>query len=301
MDKNKIALFVAAAMLAGNMAVFAEENVSESTEDVSILETAGETENGNLPDIEESGDETVQPEEPESEPEKSDGTDSNDTDPNEPESENNENTEKNTESVTAGSDNQEKDVPESNIKEQVSTAEDNDESKISDKLDEIKQFFRDVKEDSDGYLNELKKMFGKIDLPDRNEVLSKLAEIKKKLKDFTIDVFVKGVNIDFEQYGNVKPVIKNDRTLAPVRAITEALGADVKWDAETDTITVTKGDIVITMKIGSTSADVSGTETELDTAPEIVDGRTLVPMRFIAESMDLNVDWDEASSSIIIE
>lgn len=297
MDKNKIALFVAAAMLAGNMAVFAEENVSESTEDVSILETAGETENGNLPDIEESGDETVQPEEPESEPEKSDDTDSNDTDPNEPESEN---TEKNTESVTAGSDNQEKDVPESNIKEQVSTAED-DEVKTSDKIDEIKQLFKDVKEDSAGYLKELKKMFGKIDLPDRNEVLSKLAEIKKKLKDFTIDVFVKGVNIDFEQYGNVKPVIKNDRTLAPVRAITEALGADVKWDAETDTITVTKGNIVITMKIGSTSADVSGTETELDTAPEIVDGRTLVPMRFIAESMDLNVDWDEASSSIIIE
>ena len=67
------------------------------------------------------------------------------------------------------------------------------------------------------------------------------------------------------------------------------------------TITITDNGIKIEMTIGSTTAYVNGTEIVLDTAPEIRNDRTLVPVRFIAESFELNVDWDEASNSIIIE
>lgn len=73
------------------------------------------------------------------------------------------------------------------------------------------------------------------------------------------------------------------------------------WNEDTQGITITDNGIKIEMIIGNTAAYVNGTEVVLDAAPEIRNDRTLVPVRFIAESFNLNVDWDEASNSIIIE
>lgn len=123
---------------------------------------------------------------------------------------------------------------------------------------------------------------------------------KEELKDCSIDIFVNGISIDYEQYDNVKPIIENGRTLAPIRAITEALGAEVIWNGDTQGITITKDDILIEITIGNTAAYVNGNEVLLDTAPEIRNDRTLVPVRFIAESFKLNVDWDGNSNTIII-
>lgn len=123
---------------------------------------------------------------------------------------------------------------------------------------------------------------------------------KEDLKDYSIDIFVNDISIDYEKYDNVKPIIENGRTLAPIRAITEVLGAKVVWNSETQGITITKDNILIEMIIGNTEAYVNGGEILLDTAPEIRNDRTLVPVRFIAESFNLNVDWDGNSNTIII-
>lgn len=150
------------------------------------------------------------------------------------------------------------------------------------------------------YLKELRQQFRNVDKDDRAEVLAKLAEIKTELQDYSIDTFVNGLAIDFEKYDNVMPFIEDGVTLAPIRAVTEALGAEVIWNSETQEIVIKKDDININMTIGDNIAYINDNEVLLDVAPQIRDDRTVVPMRFIAESFNLNVDWDGNSNTIII-
>lgn len=88
------------------------------------------------------------------------------------------------------------------------------------------------------------------------------------------------------------PVIMNDRTLLPVRAIVEELGGRVEWDAVTSEVTLSYGDSVISLTIESTNAYLNGTLQTLDTAPVIINERTMFPIRFIAEGFDFDVVWD---------
>ncbi len=169
------------------------------------------------------------------------------------------------------------------------------------KLRETKLLVKATKIEGLTYLKEIRSSFKDIDKEDRQEVLSELAELKNELQDYSVDTFLNGVYIDYEKYDNIKPVIENGRTLVPIRAISESLGAEVSWDESSQKITIVNDGTNIEMTIGSTIAYVDGVEVTLDTAPEIRNGRTLVPVRFIAESFGLNVEWDEDSSSIIIE
>lgn len=169
------------------------------------------------------------------------------------------------------------------------------------RLRELKLLAKATKIEQLTYLKDIRDLFKDVDKDSRAEVLAELAAIKDELKDYSVDTFVNGISIDYEKYDNVKPIIENGRTLAPVRAIAEALGSDVIWDEETQSVTIIKDDIKIEMTIGNTIAYVNGVEVVLDTAPEIISDRTLVPVRFIAESFNLTVDWDEASNTVIIE
>ena len=96
------------------------------------------------------------------------------------------------------------------------------------------------------------------------------------------------------------PFIENGRTLVPLRAIFEALSAKVEWDPETQTVTGTRGGAVILLTIGSSTAYKNGEEIRLDTAPRIVNGRTMVPLRFIAESLGAEVKWIGETQTIVI-
>lgn len=98
-----------------------------------------------------------------------------------------------------------------------------------------------------------------------------------------------GLFIDFDQ----PPIIENGRTLVPMRKIFETLGATVNWDGETQTITSTKGDTTIVLTVGNTTAYKNGEPIELDVPAKIINGRTLVPVRFIGESLDMVVEWHE--------
>lgn len=97
---------------------------------------------------------------------------------------------------------------------------------------------------------------------------------------------------------DTEPIIQNGRTLVPLRAIFEALGAAVNWDNATQTVTATKDDIVIQMQIGNHIMNKNKEEIALDVTPQIVDGRTLVPVRAIAESFNIIVDWNGYSNTV---
>ena len=113
-----------------------------------------------------------------------------------------------------------------------------------------------------------------------------------------------GKYIDFE---DVNPQIINDRTMVPFRKIFNSLGVtdeNIKWTPETKTINAKKDNIEIELQIDNKVAKkiVSGETTtiELDSAPVIKNDRTLVPVRFIAESMDRKVSWDADNRVVII-
>jgi len=95
--------------------------------------------------------------------------------------------------------------------------------------------------------------------------------------------------------------IKGGRTIIPVRAITEELGAAVNYDQATQTVHVTKDGIDIVFAIGSTKVFVNGVEQQLDATAEITCGRTYVPLRFIAETFGLAVTFDEETGTIDID
>lgn len=95
-------------------------------------------------------------------------------------------------------------------------------------------------------------------------------------------------------------ILKNGRTLVPLRAIFESLGADVQWDGATQTVTGTKGDTRIELQLGSTQASVNGTAVTLDVPAEMINYRTMVPVRFIAESLGAYVGWDGRTSSVFV-
>lgn len=103
-----------------------------------------------------------------------------------------------------------------------------------------------------------------------------------------VTVFVDGEQVAFDQ----APVIENGRTLVPVRAIAEKLGADVSWDEATRTATIIKGGNVVAMTIDVNVIKKNGFEIEIDQPPVIRGGRTLIPARALAESLDCKVDWD---------
>ena len=171
----------------------------------------------------------------------------------------------------------------------------------SDFLNEIKKALTSASTDIKACVKEFKKNFADKAKEDRQKLLKALGELKKMLDDISIDTVINGIFVDFDKYDGVKPFTENGRTLAPVRAVSESFDANVSWNGDDETITITKGDTVIKMAVGSTKAYVNGEEVTLDTAPEIFNERTVVPVRFIAESFGLNVSWDEGSGTVIIE
>ena len=126
------------------------------------------------------------------------------------------------------------------------------------------------------------------------------ADRKKKENKKNIDMYVNRVKIDFAQYDNVEPFIEDDYTLVPLRAVAEALGCEVSYDDTTKTVTITNGDVEITLVLNASSAKVNGEEKKLDKEAKVKNGRTVVPARFVSESLGNKVDWDGESLSVIV-
>ncbi len=95
-------------------------------------------------------------------------------------------------------------------------------------------------------------------------------------------------------------VIVEGRVLVPARAILEAMGLQVGWDGATKGILAVKEGKRIEMKIDSKVAYVDKIAVVLDVPPQIIGDRTLVPIRFVSESCDAEVNWDDATKTVII-
>ena len=101
------------------------------------------------------------------------------------------------------------------------------------------------------------------------------------------------------------PVIKNNRTLLPIRAVVEALGGTVGWDATERKVTITLSSTTIELWIGKSTAKVNGINTPIDATnpkvvPEIINGRTMLPLRFVTENLGCTVDWNGTTQTITI-
>lgn len=118
-----------------------------------------------------------------------------------------------------------------------------------------------------------------------------------------IKTFIDGKAVEFED----TILIKNGRTLLPLRAILIELGVKndnehIVWNGEERSVTVYEGDKEIYLKIGNKSARVDGTEFELDAEPFLYskNNRTYIPARFVAESLGMKVAWEDYTKSIYI-
>jgi len=120
------------------------------------------------------------------------------------------------------------------------------------------------------------------------------------------EVQINGEIIDFtDADGNkVNAQLINSRTMVPLRKIFEVLGCEIEWNGETKTVTANKNEKQIILQIDNPNATIikAGIEEtiKLDAAPVIVNNRTLVPLRFIAESLEKQVGWDSSSYTAII-
>ncbi|HOV24864.1 MAG TPA: stalk domain-containing protein [Pseudobacteroides sp.] len=99
---------------------------------------------------------------------------------------------------------------------------------------------------------------------------------------------------------DVAPSIVSGRTLVPLRAIFESLGAEVKWNAKTQTVTGIKDGITVELTINKKNAFINGKVTSIDAPAMIINGRTLVPARFVAESLGTDVEWDSKNKLVIV-
>ena len=111
-----------------------------------------------------------------------------------------------------------------------------------------------------------------------------------------IKVLLDGNELAFD----VPPQLINSRTMVPMRKIFEAMGATVDWNGDTQTVTATKEDITVVMQIDNTVIKVNDENITLDVPPQLVDNRTLVPARAVAESFKAKVDWDGNAQTVII-
>ncbi len=121
---------------------------------------------------------------------------------------------------------------------------------------------------------------------------------KVQFKPAVISVLFDGKRIAFDQL----PVIENGRTLVPLRAIFEKIGATVEWDGDTQTVIAksTENGTIIRLTIDSTTALVNGEQVPLDVPAKIINGRTLVPVRFVSDCFGVGVDWNGDIQSVIL-
>ena len=99
---------------------------------------------------------------------------------------------------------------------------------------------------------------------------------------------------------DVPPMIKNGYTLIPFRGVFESLGGVVEWDQENLVASVTYGETEVLIPIGSQTATVNGESKTMQIPGEVIDGRTLIPLRFVSESLGFVVDWNDAMRTAVV-
>ncbi|OZQ63964.1 hypothetical protein CA600_17950 [Paenibacillus sp. VTT E-133280] len=111
-----------------------------------------------------------------------------------------------------------------------------------------------------------------------------------------ISIIIDGVRLSTDQ----APVMVNGRTMVPLRAIFEAFNATIKWDQKAQTVTATKDNTTIMLKIGSKTATINNKAVTLDVPGLNLKGRTMVPTRFVSEALGHEVGWNPKTQVVTI-
>ncbi|USG65353.1 copper amine oxidase N-terminal domain-containing protein [Brevibacillus ruminantium] len=133
--------------------------------------------------------------------------------------------------------------------------------------------------------------------PGNKEVYEKLGELYQKTGEKGLKTFINGKEIVMD----VAPFRDKGRALVPVRAISASLQAEVNWSAETRTVEVVRGDKKIVLFLDSGEAEVNGEKVKLETKPVVKNGRVFLPLRFIGETLNAKINYQEKGEIIIIE
>ncbi|GIO02585.1 hypothetical protein J5TS2_32530 [Brevibacillus halotolerans] len=131
---------------------------------------------------------------------------------------------------------------------------------------------------------------------DRSSV-EKLGKLLKKNGSDEITTLVEGKLIT----SDVKPFMQGGRALVPIRVISAALKADVKWDEKTRSVVITRGSQSITLYLDKKEATVNGKVITLETTPVLKNGRLFLPLRFVSEQLNTSVDWKEEGKIVLID
>lgn len=183
------------------------------------------------------------------------------------------------------------------ISPKVSVKDEKQENKTKDMLFAFEQGYKKSKEEIEQCrvsLLEIRKNiesnYSKTDL-DKINIFTE--QLKKTYNNITVlsfkDVIVKHSDIIFD----TPPIIKNARTLIPIRALAEGFGAEVLWNPENREVTVTRDGNRIVLKTNEKTAQVNGRKVTLDVEASIYGDRTYVPLRFIGENLGVDIEWDE--------
>jgi hypothetical protein len=124
----------------------------------------------------------------------------------------------------------------------------------------------------------------------------KLGKLYDKMGKKGVKLYVNGEEPSTE----VAPIIRNGSTLVPFRAITEALKATVEWNGDNRSVTVIRDDVTVILFIDSKIAYVNGEKVILEVPATIEKGSTVVPARFVSESLNAIVKWESESQSVVI-
>lgn len=150
---------------------------------------------------------------------------------------------------------------------------------INLKIEEMKQIVRNKYTEDE--LNQLDKV---------SQSISQLSDVKVIPVE---NIFFVDKDVKFD----TPPVIKQGRTLIPVRAIVESMGASVNYNSELQIVTILKDDKTIKFYLSDSTVYVNNEKVEIDVPAEIINNRTLVPMRFIAENFGMNVEWNNETNT----
>lgn len=111
---------------------------------------------------------------------------------------------------------------------------------------------------------------------------------------------VNGNRLEIDPGRGTKPLIMGGRTILPIRAVVEALGGSISWDENERKITIARQNTVIEMWVDNKEMLVNGSALTNDVPPKIFGARTYVPVRFVAENLNCDVSWDEATRTVTI-
>lgn len=143
--------------------------------------------------------------------------------------------------------------------------------------------------------------------PASNEVsvlfTGQVAPVTKTVIDLKIDdpfMVVSGVRKEIDPGRGTAPIILNGRTVLPIGAVIEALGGTIGWLGTERKVTIEAMGSIIELWVDQRTARVNGVSTTIDVPPVVLNGRTMVPLRFITENLNCTADWDGANMSIRI-